>query len=134
MKKSIVAILLLTLVTTFTFGQVIDSAPLKGQNNSITLCDFQGDTITYRQFRICSDMLVSAGENQTVTSFTITLLVLHPEGTDMGEYKVEGNILPEHIKEKIFSIMPEKIFIENVMIKDGDESKKIGYRRYIFKD
>jgi len=132
MKKSIVAILLLTLVTTFTFGQVIDSAPLKGQNNSITLCDFQGDTITYRQFRICSDMLVSAGENQTVTSFT--LVVLYPEVNDMGEYKVEGNILPEHIKEKIFSIMPKKIFIENVMIKDDDESKKIGSRRYIFKD
>jgi hypothetical protein len=132
MKKSIVAILLLTLVTTFTFGQVIDSAPLKGQNNSITLCDFQGDTITYRQFRICSDMLVSAGENQTVTSFT--LVVLYPEVNDLGEYKVEGNILPEHIKEKIFSIMPKKIFIENVMIKDGDESKKIGSRRYIFKD
>lgn len=132
MKKSIVAILLLTLVTTFTFGQVIDSAPLKGQNNSITLCDFQGDTITYRQFRICSDMLVSAGENQTVISFT--LVVLYPEVNDLGEYKVEGNILPEHIKEKIFSIMPKKIFIENVMIKDGDESKKIGSRRYIFKD
>ncbi|PKP47168.1 MAG: hypothetical protein CVT94_12355 [Bacteroidetes bacterium HGW-Bacteroidetes-11] len=132
MKKSIVAILLLTLVTTFTFGQVIDSAPLKGQNNSITLCDFQGDTITYRQFRICSDMLVSAGENQTVTSFT--LVVLYPEVNDLGEYKVEGNILPEHIKEKIFSIMPKKIFIENVMIKDGDESKKIGSRCYIFKD
>jgi hypothetical protein len=132
MKKSIVAILLLTMVTTFTFGQVIDSAPLKGQNNSITLCDFQGDTITYRQFRICSDMLVSAGENQTVTSFT--LVVLYPEVNDLGEYKVEGNILPEHIKEKIFSIMPKKIFIENVMIKDGDESKKIGSRRYIFKD
>jgi hypothetical protein len=61
-------------------------------------------------------------------------VVLYPEVNDLGEYKVEGNILPEHIKEKIFSIMPKKIFIENVMIKDGDESKKIGSRRYIFKD
>lgn len=132
MKKSIVAFFLMTYVTTFSFGQVIDSAPLKDQNNSITLCDFQGDTITYGQFRICSDILVSAGENQTVTSFT--LVVLYPEVNDLGEYKVEGNILPEHIKEKIFSFQPEKIFIENVMIKDGDESKKIGSRRYIFID
>ncbi len=132
MKKIFNAILLLTLVSTLTFGQASDSGTLKDQNSNITLCDLQGDTITYRQLRICTDLVVSAGENQTVTSFT--LVVLHPEGKDLGEYNVDGNILPEHIKEKIFSILPKKIFIENVMVKEGDESKKIGYRRYIFKD
>jgi hypothetical protein len=93
----------------------------------VAFCDFKSDTLTYEQFKNCSEIKILSDPQMEVTFFT---LVCRIGKNDILEHNGTGNSLKESIRERMISGGVTEFWLEKMIAKKGDAKVEIGTRKF----